>query len=151
MGSPGAAPNPYTTRKVSTRFLRVPLIDWPSVKIGRKTEFRKFPHRSSTIFPYTPTPVVGYAARGATYDHGMLVLEAMRTENLWDIKDNEESLRREGFDTYEEFRDYWKHRHNSRYRPLDPIVVYTVRPLNGITDQMILGELLYLHLYQDFV
>lgn len=150
MGSKGgAAPNPFTARKVSTRFLRVPLLDWPGVKIGRKTEFRKLAAGRRPIFPYTPTPVVGYTLNGTTYDHRVMVLTGVREETLWAISESPESLSREGFDTYEAFRDYWKLRHRT-YRPLSIVIVYSVRAWSQRADPMMMGERLVEHLYGEF-
>lgn len=156
MGSKGGdAPNPYSERQVSTRFLRVPLIDWPNVKVGRKTEYRKATKRP-VIFPYTPTPVVAYTIRGQTYDQRLMVLDAVHQETLWNIKDSAESLQREGFETYEDFRAYWKQRHGT-YLPLTVVYVYRVRPIDTgdetamALELMALGGKLIEHLYGDFL
>lgn len=145
----GSAPNPWSERHVTTRFLRVPLVDWPAVKIGRKTEYRRPVSTRAPIFPYTPTPVVAYALRGKTYDHRLMVLESIRQETLWQIRDSPESLEREGMETYEQFRAYWKAR-TRKYLPLAVVYVYRVMPwMPG--DEQAMGAELIGHLYKDFL
>lgn len=150
MGSRGgSAPNPYTARKVSTRFLRVPLLDWPGVKVGRKTEFRRAAGKRAARFPYTPTPVVAYTLRGQTYDHKVMVLESVREDTLWAISEDPEGLEREGFETYAEFRNYWKRR-NGTYLPLTKVHVYRVRPWDH-ADPAVCGVDLINHLYGEYL
>lgn len=151
MGSRGGeAPNPYKSVEASTRFLRVPLLDWPGVKVGRKTEFRRVASGRTARFPYTPTPVVAYTIRGETYDHKLMVLEAVRDDTLWAISEDPEGLAREGFETYDEFRNYWKRRHGS-YLPLTMVKVYRVHQWNPRTDPMMRGEELVQRLYGEFL
>lgn len=151
MGSHGgSAPNPYKERHVTTRFLHVPVGDWPAVKIGRKREFRAPIKHNSPIFPYTPTPVVAYTRRGTTYDKRMMVLSNVRRETLWQIKEQPESLEAEGFDTYEEFRAYWKAR-TRKYLPLTMVYVYEIKPFDTRLDGDTVGRRLIEHLYGEFM
>jgi hypothetical protein len=128
--------------------------DWPAVRIGRKTEFRRATKRPP-IFPYTPTPVVAYTVRGTTYESELMVLEEVRHETLWQIQEQPESLRRECFDTYVEFRRYWKAR-TGRYLPLTMVYVYVVRPFGQgpsarVLDKQALGARILEHLYGEFL
>lgn len=150
MGSNGGnAPNPFTQRKASTRFLRVPIADWPAVKIGRKTEFRLATKRPSRI-NYTPTPVVAYSLNGSTYDRELMVLEDVRRETLWQIKEQPESLAAEGFASYEDFRRYWLARHRS-FDPLSMVYVYVMSPFDPDFSPEALGARLVEHLYGEFM
>lgn len=144
----GAAPSPYTTRHAQTRFLRVPIMDWPAVKIGRKTEFRKA-CRVDPKYDYTPTPVVAYSKRGTTYDHTLMVLESVRKSMLWEVHEDAEGLSREGFDSYPEFRTYWRTRHFGKYDPAMDVYVFRIRPA-ALADLTEAGLAVVAHLYGEY-
>lgn len=123
------SPKPWTQRKATTVFLRVPREDWSAVKIGAKTEFRMPGGRAmSQLWSCkTPTPVVAYAIRGhEQYDSKLMILEAHWREPVAGI--SEESLKREGFPDMAHFRRYWMRRTRRRFRPLQEVSVYRVRP-----------------------
>lgn len=160
MGSRGGnAPNPYAQHQAFTQFLRVPFIDWPRVKIGEKTEFRTKPRESSRILrANTPTPVVAYAINGSgEYDRKLMVLEEHRYEPLFAISDDSEAIAREGFETYDHFRRYWRKRRKGVYRPMERVHVWRVRRFHLGTDpfeaddESTLGVALFEHLYGDYL
>lgn len=155
MGSRGGnAPNPWSQRQASTLFLRVPYDDWPRVKIGEKTEFRTKPREGARLLTVkTPTPVVAYAvspSRGV-HDGQLMVLERRRYEPLFAIAEDEEAIRREGFESYDEFRRYWRKRRKGVYRPMEKVYVWRVRRLGDFSDLTALGLVLMGHLYGEFL
>lgn len=124
-----SSPKPWRQFEARTTFLRVPADDWLLVKQGRKTEFRAAGHGVTQLWNVTtPTPVVGYAVRSlGRYESTLLVLEATWQEPVSAI--SAESLEREGFPDMAHFRRYWMARHKRRFRPLQNVQVYRVRPL----------------------
>lgn len=144
-------PRPYTQRRVSTIFLRVPVRDWPAVKRGYKTEFRAGTGRNSVPQLWgiqTPMPVVAYAVRNGRHEHEMLTLEELWQEPLGAISD--ESLRREGFRNLAEFRTYWIARERKRFTPTRNVFCYRVRPYDPLDGAEAAGRI-FQHLYGDFV
>jgi len=129
MASDGTnGPKPWIQRHASTVFLRVPAIDWLAVKRGNKTEFRAAPGAVSGLkFIEPPTPVVAYRVdRSHGYDAALMVLEERWQEPLGSI--TPESLEREGFETFAEFRRYFINRERRRFRLTRQVTVYRVRP-----------------------
>lgn len=129
-------PRPYTQRRLSTFFLRVPAIDWVPVTHGVKSEFRAAPNQvPQALLRDTielPTPVVAYRvstegghAHRLIHAHRLMVLEETWVEPLGAI--SEEGLRREGFESVAHFRRYWMARSRRRFRPLQKVRVFRVR------------------------
>lgn len=144
-------PRPFTQRRVSTTFLRVPIRDWPAVKRGYKTEFRagvgnKAVPRLWSV--QTPIPVVAYAIRNGRHDAKLMVLEELWQEPLGAI--SRESLAREGFATLAEFRAYWMVREHRRFAPTRMVFAYRVRQWEpGDVDE--LAGRIFDHLYGAFL
>ncbi len=128
-------------------------MDWPAVKIGAKTEFRTKPRESSRLLScYTPTPVVAYAVNGrGEKDYELMVLESRRYEPLFVISQDQAAIAREGFETYDHFRRYWRKRCKGIYRPGEMVWVWTVRPWQGKHDAVRHGVAVLAHLYEDFL
>lgn len=144
-------PRPYTQRRISTVFLRVPVRDWPAVKRGIKTEFRAGAGKNAIPQLWgipTPVPVVAYAIRQGRHDAKLMVLEEMWQEPLGAI--SPESLEREGFKTLAEFRAYWIERERKRFTPTRHVFAYRVRPF-GLVDAEEFGARLFDHLYGEFL
>lgn len=156
-GVSDSAPAPYQQRHASTLFLRVPLADWARVVVGEKTEFRTRPKESSSLLRvYTPTPVVAYCAnRGGEYSSKLMVLEERRYETLFDVSMNPESVEREGFASYDEFRRYWRKRRKGVYRPLERVHVWRVRKWGhdetGQLDDRTFAAAVLHHLYGEWL
>lgn len=148
----GSAPKPYMQRKASTLFLRVPVEDWPRVVIGEKTEFRTLPREGSVLHKaYLPTPVVAYCVRPVDqYVNKLMVLLERRIEPVFAISDDPAAIAREGFESYDEFRRYWRKRRKGAYRPMERVQVWRVRPYTE-GDMTILGAQMFRRLYGDFL
>jgi hypothetical protein len=156
MGSRGGnAPNPWSQRQVSTLFLRVPFGDWPRVKIGEKTEFRTKPREGARLLTVKmPTPVVAYTVSPVRqeYDAQIMVLEERRYEPLFAIHDDEAAIHREGFESYDEFRRYWRKRRKGVFRPMEKVYVWRVRRWEPHARDDIAFGLRLLHaLYGEFL
>lgn len=151
MGADGnAGPKPYTQRKASTVFLRVPAADWAAVQQGLKTEFRGQPGMVSGLkFVEPPTPVVAYSySRTRGYDHQLMVLEERYQEPLMGI--TPEALAREGFPDLAHFRRYMMAREGKRFSPTLQVTAYIVRPFTA-EDRPVHAERLLERLYGDFL
>lgn len=134
-----------------TQFLRIPLVDWPAVTQGRKTELRavgRYATHSNRL--KAPAPVVGYVRQRfrADMEAALLVLEETWTEPLGAI--TAESLAREGFRDRREFRRYWNLRHRTGFKPLSIVNVYRLRPWRE-GDGEWLGGVLMDHLYGEWL
>lgn len=143
-------PRPFTQRRVSTTFLRVPSRDWPAVKRGYKSEFRAGSGKGAVpqLFGVeTPCPVVAYTIRNGRYEAQMMVLEALWQEPLGAI--SPESLEREGFKTFADFRTYWIERERKRFRPTRQVFAYRVRQWAPRDADHLAGQL-FRHLYGEF-
>lgn len=152
MASDGSnGPKPWTQRHASTVFLRVPTIDWVEVKRGMKTEFRGSPGAVSGLkFVEPPTPVVAYRVdRSHGYDAALMVLEDRWQEELGSI--SPESLEREGFETFAEFRRYFVLRERRRFRLTRNVTVYRLRPWDPEKDQRHFADLLLDRLFGAFL
>lgn len=151
MGADGRlGPKPWTQRQARTVFLRVPLEDWPQVKIGQKTEFRGKPGSVSGLkWVEPPTPVVAYSySRMRGYDAAMMVLEDRFQEPLLAI--SEESLEREGHASMAHFRRYWMKREGKRFNPTSLVIAFRVR-LWRPEDARRFADRLLERLYGDFL
>lgn len=130
-----------------TAFLRVPWSDWVAVTTGAKTELRWT--GKATPLPerfQCPEPVVGYTLHPFTHQPlvCLLMIEASWKELLGSI--GEESLAREGFDSLDDFRAYWKTRfHHSKreFAPLTQVVAYRVRPYEAGRDRRAMADMLF--------
>lgn len=143
------SPKPWTQRKATTVFLRVPREDWSAVKIGSKTEFRMVGGRgmSQLWSVKPPTPVVAYAIfDNGRYERALMILEEHWREPVAGI--TQESLEREGFPDMAHFRRYWMRRTRRRFRPLQEVSVYRVRPFKG-EDADVMGMRLFTRLYGE--
>lgn len=139
---------PGSQRRVTARteIVRVPRVDWPAIRTGRKTELRiAGRHATSWLHglvnsedPEFPRPIVCWSMRRYrdSGDEAMFWLDEAWLEPLGAISD--ESLRREGFDgdrtrALKQFRRYWRNRHQSvGFRPLSPVHVLRIRPLQPV-------------------
>jgi hypothetical protein len=152
MGSQGgSAPNGLKGHELKTRFLRAPYQDWAALDQGYKTEFRALPMGVSVRSLQTPTPVVLYAVSNAgVKKQKLMVLTRHETQRLMDIADYPESLLREGFETYDHFRRYWRARTKRPFRPLEKVEAFQLRPWLR-DDPIALGHLLVQRLYGSFI
>lgn len=144
-----SSPKPWRQFEARTIFLRVPADDWAKVKNGNKTEFRAGGGHSVTQLwnVVCPTPVVAWMARrNERYESALMVLEATWQEMVGAI--SEESLAAEGFPSMAHFRRYWMARTQQRFRPLQKVQVYRVRPMVA-DDEAILGRQLLRRLYSE--
>lgn len=144
-------PRPYTQRRLSTTFLRVPARDWPAVSRGYKTEFRAGSGKNAVPQLWhlePPCPVVAYTVRNGRHDARLMVLEALWQEPLGAI--SPESLEREGFATLAEFRRYWMERERKRFTPTRQVFAYRVRAWRPADLDSMAGALLS-HLYGEFL
>lgn len=144
-------PKPYTQRRFSTVFLRVPARDWPQVRLGYKTEFRAGTGKNAVpqLFGVpTPIPAVAYAIRNGRHESQLMVLEACWQEPLGAI--SPESLRREGFASLAEFRRYWMEREHKRFAPTRHVFAYRVRPFTA-ADVETSALRIFDHLYGAFI
>lgn len=152
MAMPGSSgPKPFRQVRTSTIFLRVPTVDWQSVKRGRKTEFRSGVGRNITQLwqVQTPTPVVGYCqSRTRGYESALLLLEATWREPLGAI--TPESLQREGFESFAHFRRYFMQRERRHFTPTREVQAYRVRPWQP-SDFTPMADALLTRLYGDFL
>lgn len=145
-------PKPWTQRRISTTFLRVPYGDWPAVKRGYKREFRAGSGNNQVPQLWgvtTPTLVVAYSIDNQhRHDGRLMVLEEMRQEPLGAI--SAESLEAEGFASLAEFRTYWMEREHRRFTPTRLVFAYRVRPVYP-ADLDAFGDAALEHLYGDFL
>jgi hypothetical protein len=145
-------PRPFSQRRVSTTFLRVPTRDWPAVKRGYKTEFRApiggrrgVPQLFSVL---TPCCVVAYSIRNDEHDAQLMVLEQQWQEPLGAI--SPESLAREGFASMAEFRAYWLAREHKRFTPTRQVFAYRLRQFTPADIGPLAGRA-FAHLYGEFL
>lgn len=141
-------PRPYQQRHVATTFLRVPRHDWPAVKRGYKSQFRAGNAVPQLFSIQTPTVVVAYSVRNRRHDECLMVLEKLWQEPLGAI--SPESLEREGFASFERFRDDWMVREKRRFSPTRQVFVYRVRAFTP-ADIKPAAARLFAHLYGDFL
>lgn len=154
MGSQGGGgPNGLTQRHLRTLFLRAPYQDWAALTQGYKTEFRARP--KGALRYNAPTPVVLYAVSGlGRWTSKLMVLVEHRSERLVDIADQPESLLREGQESYDHFRRYWRARTRRPFRPLDKVEVFQLAPWPSGTQSLQidqLGRVLLERLYGDYL
>jgi hypothetical protein len=141
-----SSPDGLTKHNASTIFLRVPREDWDGVVVGTKTEFRLPGAPAWTKRVKCPTPVVGYTSSDGYQGSKLLLLEHIRSMPLGAIED--ESLEREGFPDLAHFRRYWMQRTKKRFRPMDTVTCFQVRPVDS-HDYDYLGRLLLSRLYGE--
>lgn len=128
-----------------THYLPVPRLEWPKVAHGQKTELRVAGAVSLFV---CPSPVIGYSTGEHDVRVGLLVCEEVRSERLGAI--SPASLEAEGFESVDEFRRYWKARHDRGvYNPLSTVMVYRLRPWDPSEDPERFGRLLLDRLYLD--
>lgn len=127
--------------------------DWLRVKIGEKTAFR-MPERdwlgSRLVNQGLPTPVVAYARINRAYDHALMVLEGHRLEPVILIEDDPDALAREGYESYDHFRRYWRKRRGGLYTPAELVHVWEVRPWEEESDFEEMGKVLLQRVYGEF-
>jgi hypothetical protein len=157
MGSRGGeAPDGLPQHRLRTLFLRAPYQDWAALSQGFKQEFRR-PMRGKMAERFqAPTPVVLYAVSTQLGQRSekLMVLAEHHVESLLDIREKPDSLVREGFETYDHFRSYWRSRTRRPYMPLSKVEVFRLRPWCAHiehNDEMILGALLLERLYDDYL
>lgn len=120
---------PFKPRAATALFLQVPYDDWPRIKIGEKTEFRTRAFVMSAAPRFLPTPIVAYVVNGlGEADCRVMVLEDKRYEPLFNIAEDAEAVAREGYESYDHFRRYWRARHGGEYWPSRKVHVWRVRP-----------------------
>jgi hypothetical protein len=151
MSSP-TPPGGYPTHQLNTLFLRVPISDWNLVRIGEKREFRTKPRGGAAIGKVKcPTPVVAYTVNtNGVRACKLMVLANQHHEHLIDIADNGFSLQAEGFKTYNEFKRYWRKRNGGIYKPLQEVLVHTLRPWSN-AELTFMSEILLRRLYTEFM
>jgi hypothetical protein len=152
MGADGShGPKPYTQRRTSTLFLRVPTQEWGAVRRGQKREFRAGSGIVSQLHAVKPPmPVVAYSVGvQGRHDAELMVLEAMWREPLGAI--SPESLANEGCESLAEFRRRWMIRERKRWRPTRVVSVYQVRLWRPGLDDEVMGDRLLRHLYGEWV
>jgi hypothetical protein len=142
---PGGVPQ-RTARSATTVFLRVPSPDWAPIVTGAKRELRTV-GRYALIAGRIQTPelVVGYLVR--RYEERrerLLVVEDAWQEPLGAI--SPQSLEAEGFASLGEFRDYWRARVRSGWRPLSVVQVARLRPYTD-DDAAMIGDRLLQRIY----
>jgi hypothetical protein len=133
----------WPRRTITAIYIRVPTADWSAVKRGIKTEFRAKGRSAEQLWRVPcPTPAVCWRAGKNTgrEDSRLMVLEATWMEALRDI--SPESLAREGFSSFPEFRRYWMIRHKSKFPPLMEVRAYRVRPFTSNDSSMLSRKLL---------
>lgn len=141
---------PYRQAEAKTVFLRVPVHEWPAVKMAVKSEFRASGGHTTQVWNLTPpVAVVAYAVRAAgTHDAKLMVLEDTWRERLGAI--SPESLVAEGCKTLAEFKRQWARANKRRFPAMKEVQVYRVRPI-APDDIPTLGELLFRRLYREFL
>jgi hypothetical protein len=141
---------PFSKHQATTTFVRVPEADWLLVKHGRKTEFRvgDMRYRLDWVRDHAPTPVVAYAPVRGGHDAALMVLERCWREPVGEISD--ESLLREGYATFADFRRYYRNRTKRAFRPLQEVWCFHVRPWRE-ADVAEHGARLLTRLYGDFL
>ena len=148
----GDAPTGLKQHEARTVFLRAPFTDWAALTQGFKTEFRTLPKGVPSKWLHAPTPVVLYTVSPQLERRSekLMVLAAHHSEYLSDIKDDPQALMREGFQTYDEFRHYWRARTGRRFIPMEKVEVFRIMPWQP-TDRLRLGMLLFDRLYGEYL
>ena len=135
----------HEPRSASTRFLRIPAVDWPAVAHGEKRQVRLLPHGAPRFHAHLlPSPVVGYA-RGTTEirSAAMLVVESFKVEPLLAISGADLEL--EGFADLDDYRRYWN-AHRGGFRPMTRVHAYSIRPLEPGEEEDF-ARSIFQHLY----
>lgn len=148
----GKGPKPYRQSRVSTTFVRVPRSDWALVRRGHKTEFRSSLGGDVAQFwgLTPPMPVIAWTwSKIRGYDAALMVLEASWREPLGAI--TPESLEREGFNSFAEFRRYYMERERRHFTPTRQVQVFRLREWEDATDFPAFAQATLLKLYGDFI
>lgn len=151
MASDGSrGPKPYTQRRASTIFVRVPTREWAALRYGGKREFRAGSGKVSALWNVeTPVPAVAYTVDSlGRYEAALMVLEAVWREPLGAI--TEESLAAEGHETFGEFRLAWCRRERRRFPALTLTTAYRVRAWTADDDRE-MGDVMLRRLYGEFL
>jgi len=127
--------------------LRVHPIDFAPVVAGSKLEVRlpgELPHAADV-----PCPVKIHARDDSVeYGPALAVLLEWWHEPLGAI--SAQSIANEGFESLDEFRNYWRARHPDRgFRPLSQVTVFKVRPWQGEADREHFALAIFDRMYGD--
>ena len=133
-----------------TLYLRVPSIDWAALSLGNKAEFRLPLQGALGQWYVAPTPVVLYCATPNRTRTKLAVLVAHRVERLVDIAEDGGGLFREGFETYEDFRRYWRRRTRKPYDPAQQVEVFQIEAWSDVWRWR-LGPTVLERLYCDYL
>ncbi len=127
-----------TAQTLTTRFLRVPSVDWADIVVGRKTEVRTIGRYALCHWRVKPPElVVGYLVRRhEERRERLLIVEDAWSEPLGAI--SPESIANEGFESLDEFRSYWLTRH--KWQPLATVQVAKLRPYVEGADRRVMEE-----------
>lgn len=143
-----------------TIFCRIPGLDWSAVLSSEKTEVRTLvggKGLSPYALKHTPCPAVIHTTkvRGVN-PHHLAIIERAWTEPLGSL--TPESIRREGFESFTEFKQYWLLRRDaetpgnirSEWSPLKEVNVIRLRLMRE-TDYVWAGDYLFHRLYGNFI
>lgn len=157
MGSRGGdSPDGLQQRHLRTLFLRAPHQDWAALTQGYKMEFRLPPRGKMAERFQAPTPVVLYAVSPQLKRRAekLMILTHHHTEQLMDIGGQPDALIREGMESYDHFRSYWRARTRRPYVPLATVEVFRLAPWPEGTQSLQidqLGRALLQRLYGDYL
>jgi hypothetical protein len=125
----------------------VPHADWAAVKNGLKTEFRASANAlTRAVEVHVPALVVAWTRSQGVYESKLMVLEETFREPLMGM--SAESLKREGFETFAQFRRYYVHRNRRLFEPMREVQAYRLRPYER-GDLASVGLELVERLYQE--
>lgn len=113
---------------ISTLYLRAPLADWAALTQSHKAEFRMPLRGAASEWYRPPTPVVLYCATPTRTRVHLCMLVSHRKERLIDIAEDGDALIREGFETYEDFKRYWRKRTRKPYDAAKVVDVFQITP-----------------------
>lgn len=136
-------------RRARSVYIRVPRVDFPHVRIGRKRQFRitELGQRRSGP-PTLPAAIVVWCLNAYVDEpeESLVFCERSWSERLGEI--SPDSIAREGFATRAEYIAYWRrYRHpDHSWNPLQPVTVFDVRPWRE-DDLLPCAAALYEHLY----
>lgn len=145
------APRPWRRFWAATLFLRVPRQDWTALKVGAKTEIRQLepdaPDWADSLSG--STPLVIYSKDSLDRNESQLMLlERAWVEPVGAI--DPESIQREAFPDLAHFRRYWMGRTGERFRPLDNVWVFRMRPWRE-EDQTEQAVVMLQRLYREHI
>lgn len=139
----------FERKTCSTLLVRCHPDDYPAVKQGLKTEFRTPIAGQSRMWSVQgPLPCAVYTQRtkGAEFSSHLMILERVWQEPLFSL--GPESIAAEGFDSFDEFREYWMRREGVRFRASRNVWAFRVRPCKDREEagRMLLDRLYWEHL-----